>query len=260
MTTIIILCEHLGAMRVSRFHPRYKSLKTRELLVKYLKDGVLAHAGLIAHGRGEAFDYLLGEKTSPQADLAENVAAAYFINAINPVISVNGNAAALAASEIVALARATGAQIEVNMFHWSEKRGHTIATVLKKAGARDVLFGRKKLIPGIASSRAKCAENGIYTADVVLVPLEDGDRAQALVKMGKIVIAIDLNPLSRTSKSATVTIVDELTRAIPRITKKCKTLKRCERESRRLICTFDNDINLKAVYKNLKIRLTELAA
>ena len=31
-------------------------------------------------------------------------------------------------------------------------------------------------------------------ADTVLVPLEDGDRTEALVKMGKTVVAIDLNP------------------------------------------------------------------
>ena len=62
---------------------------------------------------------------------------------------------------------------------------------------------------------------GIFSADVVLVPLEDGDRCQALVNMGKTVIAIDLNPLSRTARSATITIVDELTRALPHITQAC---------------------------------------
>ena len=36
--------------------------------------------------------------------------------------------------------------------------------------------------------------------------------------MGKKVIAIDLNPLSRTAKKATLTIVDEVTRALPVIT------------------------------------------
>ena len=60
-----------------------------------------------------------------------------------------------------------------------------------------------------------CTTEGIYCADVVLIPLEDGDRAEALVKVGKKVIAIDLNPLSRTAMAAHVTIVDELTRAVP---------------------------------------------
>ena len=48
---------------------------------------------------------------------------------------------------------------------------------------------------------------------MVLVPLEDGDRCKALVAAGKQVLVIDLNPLSRTSMTATVTIVDEVSRA-----------------------------------------------
>ena len=47
---------------------------------------------------------------------------------------------------------------------------------------------------------------------MLLVPLEDGDRCEALVAMGKTVIVIDLNPWSRSARSASVTIVDELTR------------------------------------------------
>ncbi len=39
--------------------------------------------------------------------------------------------------------------------------------------------------------------------------------AEALVNLGKKVIAIDLNPLSRTARTAHVTIVDELTRCLP---------------------------------------------
>ena len=73
----------------------------------------------------------------------------------------------------------------------------------------------------LSHDRAWCRREGIYSADVVLVPLEDGDRCEALVNMGKTVIAIDLNPLSRTARSATLTIVDELTRALPQITLAC---------------------------------------
>jgi 4-phosphopantoate--beta-alanine ligase len=58
------------------------------------------------------------------------------------------------------------------------------------------------------SDRRMVDPDGIYIADVVLVPLEDGDRTEALVKMGKKVIAIDLNPLSRTSQKASITIVE----------------------------------------------------
>ena len=46
------------------------------------------------------------------------------------------------------------------------------------------------------------------------MPLEDGDRCEALVALGKQVLVIDLNPLSRTSRMAHVTIVDEVSRAM----------------------------------------------
>lgn len=59
----------------------------------------------------------------------------------------------------------------------------------------------------------------------MLVPLEDGDRCDALVKMGKKVIAIDLNPLSRTAKAATVTIVDNIVRAVPNMAVMAKEMK-----------------------------------
>ena len=54
-----------------------------------------------------------------------------------------------------------------------------------------------------------------FSSDVILVPLEDGDRCEALVAMGKTVCVVDLNPLSRTAKMASITIVDELTRCVP---------------------------------------------
>ena len=76
-----------------------------------------------------------------------------------------------------------------------------------------------KQIPNLDSLRGKVSEEGIYTADVVLVPLEDGDRTEALVRMGKRVISIDLNPLSRTARKSTITIVDELTRCLPLLIK-----------------------------------------
>ncbi len=60
---------------------------------------------------------------------------------------------------------------------------------------------------------------------MVLVPLEDGDRCEALLKMGKKVIAIDLNPMSRTAKTASVTIVDNLVRAMPNMTKMVREMK-----------------------------------
>ena len=57
-------------------HPRYKSLVTRERLAECAREGIVAMEGLTAHGRGEAFDYLLGERTTTSAHLAERIAAA----------------------------------------------------------------------------------------------------------------------------------------------------------------------------------------
>ena len=82
---------------VPESHPRYKSLKLREAIAEGVARGVSAPEGLIAHGRGEAFDYLLGECTQPPADEAIKVAAASLILAEQPVLSVNGNVAALCA-------------------------------------------------------------------------------------------------------------------------------------------------------------------
>ena len=89
------------------------------------------------------------------------------------------------------------------------------------------MYGNKAdaRIPGLDHDRGLCDKDGIFSADVVLVPLEDGDRCQALKNMGKTVIAIDLNPLSRTAKTADVTIVDNVIRAIPNIEKWVKKLK-----------------------------------
>src|SRR3972149_519613 len=52
---------------IPKSHPRAKSLYIRERLVHGFDDGLVAKEGLMAHGRGEAFDYLLGEKTSKYA-------------------------------------------------------------------------------------------------------------------------------------------------------------------------------------------------
>ena len=46
---------------IPKDHPRYQSLFTREKIIERMHKRIVAEAGLIAHGRGEAFDYLLGE-------------------------------------------------------------------------------------------------------------------------------------------------------------------------------------------------------
>ena len=63
-------------------------------------------------------------------------------------------------------------------------------------------------IPGLKGPRAACHREGILESDAILVPLEDGDRCNALVAMGKKVIVIDLNPLSRSAQQGSITIVD----------------------------------------------------
>ncbi len=58
---------------IPKSHPRYDSLMTRELIVEGIKQGITSIQGLIAQGRGEAFDYLIGEKSTEYALLAEKV-------------------------------------------------------------------------------------------------------------------------------------------------------------------------------------------
>ena len=89
---------------IPKSHPRYNSLVSRERLVKASKDGLLAESAMIAHGRGEAFDYLLGEKTSISALKSIKEVAGRLRRAKNPVISVNGNTAVLAGEELIKIA------------------------------------------------------------------------------------------------------------------------------------------------------------
>ena len=101
---------------VPESHPRAKSLLIRERLVDGFERGLVAREGLLAQGRGEAFDYLLGEMTGSAARRAISAAAAHMLMAERPVISVNGNVAALCPGDMVRLARQTGAGLEVNLF------------------------------------------------------------------------------------------------------------------------------------------------
>jgi 4-phosphopantoate--beta-alanine ligase len=247
-------------LKIPKSHPRYKSLMIRERLVKALEKDLAVHEGLIAHGRGEAFDYLLGERTINYSVKAERVAAAYLLRADNAVISVNGNVAALAPRRIVDLSRIVGAKLEANVFYGKrEKRIKEIIKELKRHGASAVLGSKPDArIPGLKGQRALCSDDGLYSSDVVLVPLEDGDRTEALARMGKTVISIDLNPLSRTSQAAHVSIVDELTRAVPNIKKYAKELKYRSKKIDKTISEFDNEKNLSLILNYIGKRLAEL--
>lgn len=211
---------------VPRSHPRYHSLMAREAIVCGVERGITSPHGLIAHGRGEAFDYLLGEQTHSFAAAAIEAGAALLLTAERPVISVNGNACALAAESLVALAAACGARLEVNIFHTSPEREQAIRGALMEAGAAEVLLpSRTHALEHIDHNRRWVHPDGIHRADVVCVPLEDGDRCGALIQNGKLVFTVDLNPLSRTARAATVTVVDNLTRCLPLMVERCTALR-----------------------------------
>ncbi len=250
-------------IKIPQKHPRAKSLKIREKLIKNFRSGVVASAGLIAHGRGEAFDYILGEKTTQPAIKAIEAAAATLLTAGHPVISVNGNVAALASKEIVELSEITKAKIEVNLFHRSPEREIAIKRVLEETGATEVLgigAAASARISEIGSERRRVDPKGMLIADVVLVSLEDGDRTEALVRMGKKIIAIDLNPLSRTAQFATITIVDNIVRVIPILIEMIEKLKtRNKKELENIASTFDNRKTLGEAIDLIHRRLSKLA-
>ena len=241
-------------MNIPKSHPRYLSLQIREKLVNGFDNNLVAKEGLLAHGRGEAFDYLIGEKTTKSAKDAIKAASIMLNQAENSVISVNGNFVALCPKEIIQLAKITNSKIEVNLFYSSEKRKKAISNILKKSGAKEILGIDKKQstkLKGIDSARRIVDKNGIFSADVVLVPLEDGDRTIALKKAKKKIITFDLNPLSRTAQTADVTIVDNVTRAMKLLISESR--KKSKKQS-----SFDNKKNLKItileIQKNLKRR------
>jgi len=247
--------------KIPRNHPRYHSLITREKISNAMKKGIVHETGLIAHGRGEAFDYIYGEKTQNFAEKAEKAAAAALILAKNPVISINGNVLALAGKQCVKLSKKIPAKTEINLFHRTNQRMKIISIELKKLGLEKIYgFKADAKIPGLNHDRGLCDKEGIYSSDVILVPLEDGDRCKALKKMNKKVITIDLNPLSRTAKCANITIVDNITRALPNITYFVDELhKKDKKNLREIVESFDNNRNLKESINFMSKRLNSMS-
>ena len=246
--------------RISLRHPRYRSLVTRSRLALALRTGLVVPEGLIAHGRAEAFDYFLGEQTTPSARAATRRAADWLAAARYPAISVNGNVAALAAREVARLARARpGLRVEVNLFHRTPGRAAEVGRRLRSAGVTDILGLRPTgRIPGLPSDRARVDSRGIGRADVVVVPLEDGDRTEALGRMGKRVISIDLNPLSRTSIRADLPIIDELVRALRGIAEAMPAARRRARPG--VFLDFDARAARAQALKEINRRLAAAAA
>lgn len=242
---------------IPKSHPRYESLLLRDKIVKAAEKGYLADSAMIAHGRGEAFDYLIGEKTTYPAKRAMYVAVAELLLSENPVISVNGNATALAIDEIITFAKVIDAKIEINLFYRTDERVRLLTTLYKDHGYKDILGGLDddiEYLNDIKNNRASASKTGIYTADTILIPLEDGDRAEILKKSGKKIITIDLNPLSRTSKMSDVSIMDNIVRAIPFMTKIAADLKTQDKDMLiEMVKEFDNDENLKESKEQIKI-------
>ena len=244
-------------------HPRAESLRIRELLVDGYSAGLVAREGLLAHGRGEAFDYLLGEQTAGFARRAIRAAAAAMLLAASPVISVNGNTAALCPQEMLRLARASDSMIEVNLFYASEERRRSIARVLKECGSDTVLGldpASRGSLPGIDSARRVADTGGILAADLVVVPLEDGDRTRALKAAGKTVVAFDLNPFSRTAGDADITIVDNVIRAVGLLADCCRDLSAADRPSLEgILRDYDNGRVLSEAMLHVESNLRERA-
>ena len=239
-------------------HPRYLSLLAREKLVTGFKRGLVASEGLIAHGRGECFDYLIGECTIESAKAAVNAASATLLLARYPVISINGNVTALCVDQVCQLNRSLeNSAVEINLFYYTKERERLISEEFKKYGLLKI-FGidPKNLvsIPELESNRRFVDRNGISKADVVFVPLEDGDRTIALKRMNKKVITVDLNPLSRTALSSDITIVDNIVRVIPQLIKSVEYHRNhsSENDLKNLIEGFDNLDGLKKALEVMK--------
>ena len=248
---------------IPKTHPRVKSLLIREKLVNGFDKGLVAKEGLLAHGRGEAFDYLIGEKTGKSSKEAIKAAAAALLLANDPVISVNGNVTALCAKEIVELSKIIKAKIEVNLFYASTKRKQNIVKTLKKCGAEEILGVNPKStihLSGIDSARRIVDKNGIYSSDLVLVPLEDGDRTLALKRSKKMVITFDLNPLSRTSQTADISIIDNVVRGINELINICQRYSsKRDIELKKIVSNFDNKKNLSSNIIEIRSNLSRRA-
>jgi 4-phosphopantoate--beta-alanine ligase len=133
------------------------------------------------------------------------------------------------------LAAVLGCPIEVNLYYRTPSRVNGLISLLEELrikvsqeAAPDGFYGDWKetvegvsllgespnfKIEGLEGPRSNCTAEGIGGADTILVPLEDGDRCEALITLGKEVLVVDLNPLSRSARMASVTIVDEVSRA-----------------------------------------------
>jgi len=78
--------------------------------------------------------------------------------------------------------------------------------------------------------------------------------------MGKTVITIDLNPLSRTARAATITIVDNIVRAMPKLVEETSRLKSSsKRELEEILKSYNNNEVLAEVLNHITARLKKIA-
>ena len=164
-------------------HPRYASLLMRHRLEVAAKRGMLADSAMIAHGRGEAFDYLLGEQTTPNAREATAHALNHLESAQRPVLSMNGNVTALACDEMLQLANHLNCPVEVNIFYRTPERMEALLTFIEERkralGVQVPVLGGapNAAIPGLKGPRAQCHKEGILESDVILCLLYTSDAA-----------------------------------------------------------------------------------
>ena len=163
---------------------------------------------------GERHSIICWERRPPDsARLAIEEAAMRLKLAKNPVISLNGNTVVLAGKELIRVAAVLSCPIEVNLYYRTPERVTGLLSILsnhKKEVAREQkpegfdsewiaavesveLLGENPdtQIEGLEGPRALCTRKGIGECDTILVPLEDGDRCEALVRSGKEVIVVD---------------------------------------------------------------------
>lgn len=242
---------------INKDHPRYQSLLYREKIVEAHKNGILADSGMIAHGRGETFDYLIGEKTTDNSKNTIEVAACYFLTRKRPVLSVNGNTTALVSEDIAELSKILDIPVEINLYYRTPERIKNIEAVYKKLGVKEILGTDDDDFidtPDLNGPRSPVSIEGINKADLIFIPLEDGDRAEKLAALKKDIVNVDLNPLSRTAITSTVTIVDNIVRAMPLLIEYVNKYAECDKDILlEKIKNYDNRKNLdNAIHDILK--------
>ena len=243
---------------LNKDHPRYESLLHREKIVEAHKKGILADSGMIAHGRGETFDYIIGEKTTSNSRYTIQVASCYFLTKKHPVLSVNGNTTALVAEEIAQLSKILDIPVEINLYYRTPERIVKIEEVYKKLGVKEILGTDEDDFidtPNLNGPRSPVSISGISKSDLIFIPLEDGDRAEKLSATNKDIISVDLNPLSRTAQTSTLTIVDNIVRAMPLLIKYVNDyMEKDKVELEEKISSFNNKTNLFNATKDITKR------